>query len=220
MPEQIAMTPPDRDGNQVFWESHSVGGRQILVPSAGTLGYGLYLASVANSESYNKLGLDFVLEGEGADTYRANNLNIFLIKSITGPEDPKPTWLEANLIAADVIRRGQRDFGELIGVTKSKLKLKTPEYLASVSCSHLFHPEMSVQMVISQDVSIGRIELGEDNPDCVSIEDDVHEIIKFLVSNYYPDIELHIDAGCPNLFIGNTDIAKIDCDSISSPTLD
>jgi hypothetical protein len=214
MPDKLAMTPPDLNGHQIFWEGHDIDGRQIFVPSAACLGYGLYLAAATRAESYKELGLDFVLDGEGADTWKSNNLGIFLRKSITGPEEPKATWLEANLIAADVVKRGQRDFGDLVGVTEAKLRLRTPEYLASICFPHAFNGYMSVQMVISQDVSKGRVELGEDNSDCLAIEDEVDEIIKFLVSTYYPGVRLHIDAGCTNLLIGSRDIAKIDCDSV------
>jgi hypothetical protein len=215
MPEKIAMTPPDKHGASVEWLSHNIAGQPVVLPQGGNIGYGSLLAQMVNSYPHSEgPSMEFIQEGDSADSFRIESLGIFLRRSVIGLNEAPSTWLMANLVFQNALERAQVDFGALVDVTEQKLRIKTPQYLSYLCVPHPKDPQSRLELAVSQDVSKGRSALPDEEAFCTGIEKELEEVGEFIVNHYYPGLKIHLDCSSPNLLIGKHDIAKIDCDSI------
>jgi hypothetical protein len=179
------------------------------------MGYGDYLTRAVKSSDYNHLGLKRIQAGDSAITYRAKALGVYLRKEIREATDNNSTWLASNLVLADVFKRGGTDFGRLIDIGPAGLNVKTPSYFGYIAYEMPRYSKKG-EIVLSQDVSVGRSLLDEELPSCSDLEDELQAVAEYLVNYYYPDVRIHVDSAASNLLVGPGDIMKIDCDGMFS----
>lgn len=138
MPETIAMTPPDRDGHQVYWEAHQTEHGRLYLPS----GTSDEAVSLLIPENYREgVGCDSRCIGigsigkylEAGFVHREGDL---ALKSapFMGIERMLD-WLRANLMFQHAILEQAEDGEDFINIDLDGrlYKLRTPKYLGALA---------------------------------------------------------------------------------------
>lgn len=141
MAERIAITPPDREGNQTYWNDYSsiLGGR-VLAPDLENLPPGVLemlviasraknLSDIASLGKILSYGMDTFVLSDGTNVFKIEN-QPFLGSYLTGFER-NLRWVSCNQMLANALSleakgapEQESGYGEFAG-----LRIKTPDYL-------------------------------------------------------------------------------------------
>lgn len=151
MPERVAMTPPDRDGQQVFWQkSSSVEGntyipygsdeevRRLLVPETYTTG-----------DEPNLIGIGSLAESPDVGHVEASHVHLrdgYAVKSapfIT--EERLLDWLSGNLMLKNALLKAGEAHPFLDSIKLGQaFRVRTPSYLGAMSINGNPHTSLVV----------------------------------------------------------------------------
>ncbi len=217
MAETIAMTPPDRDGQQLFWTRTETDGGTLFLPedpdksATNILVPGNYRAEVGKDGTC--FGVGALPQGPGIGHHEAgyvHRLDGFAVK--TAPfktQERMLDWLAANLMLNNAIKElgeGNNDYivREVLG---KSYKIKTPSYFGVLALGG----STGKSVIVMSDEA----QFDGKAPTSRIFEEMYVKLLSITMSaieNLYPDSNIEWDSGRQNWIIRSSDETLIRLD--------